>query len=277
MSGAPAILAVYLTQVLAGLVVVELLRGDTRARRGRFARALLLGPAAIALELLGFHALGVPITLPFALAPWWLAGAVFARRLYRRSEGSAPPRFERVLVGGAVAAFTLLLLQGARFPVYRGDEVNNFAINARVFEVNRSLAPEALNGLIEGGHPEYPPLVALNEALAFQAEGEALGFGAKPFFALAWLAWALNVKPPTRRSIPAPITSPVEESMSLASITASPTKGALPLTFSVSFDAVRIPYTGTLETTSKATLDSSNFVRATCSLIVPEPGRSTIS
>ena len=69
----------------------------------------------------------MPITLAFALAPWWLAGAIFARRLLRRAEGSAPPRFERVLVGVAVAAFALLLLQGGRFPIYRGDEVNNFA------------------------------------------------------------------------------------------------------------------------------------------------------
>jgi hypothetical protein len=202
------VLAVYLTQIVAGLVVVELLHGRGAFHGGgpgrRFARALLLGPAAIALELMAFHALGVPIALPFALVPWWLAALALARRLVQPpAERDEPTQgFERALAAVALAGFAVLLFVGTRFPVYRGDEVNNFAVNARVFEVHRSLAPDALNGLIENGHPEYPPLVALNETLLFQAEGDTLGFAAKPFFSLAWLAWALLVVEAVRKLAP---------------------------------------------------------------------------
>ncbi len=76
-------------------------------------------------------------------------------------------------------------------PIYSSDAVRNFAIHAKVYAEHRSLAPDALNAIRVGGHREYPPVVALNEALLFQAAADTRY--AKPFFALAYLAFLLLV------------------------------------------------------------------------------------
>jgi hypothetical protein len=199
------ILAVYLTQVLAGWLVVEQLAGRafTVEGPGKLARCLLLGPAVLALQMMAYHLVGTTFSLPAVLLPWWLIALFRHGRVQIRPRPSGrASRAESLLIAGATVLFLVLLWQGLRIPVYHGDEINNFAVNARVFEVHRSLAPEALASMRAVGHPEYPPLIALNETLLFLAQEAGFGYAVKPFFALAWLAWALLVVELVGRRLP---------------------------------------------------------------------------
>jgi len=185
--------AVYATQLAAGRVVLALAGGAPRHGRAEgLARVLLYGPLALGVQLFVYHLAAVPHHLPLVLPPWWLAlGALALRGGLGRPAAVERSRAERAVLAAAAGLFALALVQGGAVPVYRGDEVNNFALNARVFELHASLAPDALMALADPGHPEYPPLIALNEALVFRAAGEARTFAVKPFFALAYLAFAL--------------------------------------------------------------------------------------
>ncbi|MGQ0553997.1 MAG: hypothetical protein ACT4PU_12360 [Planctomycetota bacterium] len=217
MTGPAAIVLVYVTQLLAGLLLLgaaDSLAGAARTPRRwheRLSRALLLGPLGITLQMLLLHAIDSPFELTAIVTPWWLAGAAAAgTALARRRRNSDQPALQaragaEARAGGqarfamglpqraalllTVLLFLLALGQGLLLPVHTGDALLNFAQNARVFETHGNLAPEALAQLALPGHTEYPPLVALNETLLFFAGGPARALAIKPFFALA--GWAL--------------------------------------------------------------------------------------
>jgi len=201
MEGWPLVALVYATQGLAGDLVGRALGGARPPRLERLAQALLLGPAAIALQMMLLSLLSIPFSLAVVLPPWWLAAAIVWRRS-RRAAGptaavdpTAPSgsRATAVLASLALLLFAVLVWIGLRTPVFDSDPLNNFAFPARLFETHRSLAGDVLADLRAVGHVEYPPLVALNEALVFMAAGPERLRAVMPFFALAWLALQLLV------------------------------------------------------------------------------------
>ena len=203
------VVLVYATQALAGWLVLAALRPPAAPGRAcldprRWSRALLLGPALVTLQMLAMHAAGLRWSLWVVVAPWWIVAliawaAARARRARRAAEpevaapAAALPPLGRAVLAVALLLFALVLVVGLWTPVTTGDAMNQFALNARVFETHGGLAPEALASLAVPGHVEYPPLVALNEALLFLAGGPQRALVIKPFFALADLAWMLLV------------------------------------------------------------------------------------
>ena len=168
MDGWPLVALVYATQGLAGDLVGRALGGARPARLERLAQALLLGPAAIALQMMLLSLLSIPFSLPVVLGPWWLAAAVVWRRS-RRAAGPmaavapavpsrAGARATAVLVSLALLLFAVLVWIGLRTPVFDSDPLNNFAFPARLFETHRSLAGDVIADLRAVGHLEYPPL-----------------------------------------------------------------------------------------------------------------------
>jgi hypothetical protein len=186
---------VYATQWLAGRLVLVALDGEPRAASGRLARALLLGPAAITVQMLLMDAAGVRFALPALLLPWWIAGAwVLLRRRAARPGPAAPGgAWHSAALLLALLIFAFTLAGGLAVPVHSSDAMNNFALLARVYQTHGSLAPEAVRALAVPAHVDYPPLVALNEAALFLGTRGDLGLGIKPFFALAQLALLLLV------------------------------------------------------------------------------------
>jgi hypothetical protein len=198
------LLLVYATQWLAGRLVLGALDTGLRPASGRLARALLLGPTALAVQMLLLDALGLRFSLALLLAPWWLAGGwlEWQRRRQRAGAGAtiravpvpAPGGAWRAgALGLALLLFALTLAGGLQRPVHTTDAMNNFALVARVYATQGSLAPEAVKALTVQGHVDYPPLVALNEAALFLAGSEDPGLAIKPFFALGLLALLLLV------------------------------------------------------------------------------------
>jgi hypothetical protein len=219
---AAAVAGVYATQGLAGALIATALeaREAPRTTGERLARALLLGPLALTAQMLLMAMLGLPFGVASVCTPWWLLAAVLAWRGRRPAEavaergrqaltplGAGPAR--RVVLGLAVALVLLALVVGLQMPVHTGDAMNNYAVNARVFETQRGLAPQALAALTVPGHTENPPLVALNEALIFLAAGPARAWAIKPFFALAYGALLLLVIEACFRELPARRAAPV--------------------------------------------------------------------
>ena len=203
-----AVALVYATQLVAGWLVLGLLRPPPAGRRTwrdprRWSRALLLGPALVALQMLALDALGLRFHLGLIVLPWWIPALLaWGARLPRQARAPSPippdpapplPAAARWLLGLVVLLFGGALVAGLWMPVHTGDAMNQFALNARVFETHGGLAPQALKSLAIPGHVEYPPLVSLNEALLFLAGGPARALVIKPFFALAFLAWMLLV------------------------------------------------------------------------------------
>ncbi|MFQ5503756.1 MAG: hypothetical protein ACE5F1_03040 [Planctomycetota bacterium] len=190
------VVLVYLTQLCAGLLVACPLCKGRAGATGTLARALLFGPALITLQLCAYHVLQVRFGLTAVILPWWILAGLAA---WRRGPGF----FELgAWPSAALARATLALLAilaalnayiGLWLPVIGGDAVLNFALNARVFATEGSFAPEALLSLKAMGHREYPPLLASNEALLFQAGGLEGARIIRPFFALAYLAVLLLV------------------------------------------------------------------------------------
>jgi hypothetical protein len=192
------ILSVYATQLLAGgLLVARLHAGAPLPLRRMLPRALLLGPGALALQWFLFDLAGVPISLASVLWPWWVAGALAGAAALRRSARPAvratprPASGERALVALALLLGTVALCVGLLVPVIESDPVLNFLTIGRVFATHHGLAPDGLLGLAIPNHIEYPPLIAINEALVFLAAGDGGFLAVKPFFALALLAWLL--------------------------------------------------------------------------------------
>jgi hypothetical protein len=199
---------VYLSQCVAGLVVLRWLwKGEPLPLLDRAARALLLGPAAIAVQMIAMSLVAISFSLAAVLVPWWIAAIVlWLRRGGRGAEGTPAPASSSApelapagaspsaLVARASLAVLALLLfcvltaLGLRTPVFESDPINNFALPARIFETQRGLGGDVLAELNAIGHVEYPPLVALNEALVFMAAGEQRLRAVMPFFALPWLA-----------------------------------------------------------------------------------------
>lgn len=209
---AAAVALVYATQLAAGWIVLNALRPPRAGDRAaldprRWSRALLIGPALIALQMLAMSCAGLPFGVTAVVAPWGLLAAALALRSRRGTPAAIAmstaaaaatprpplPRAQRLVLALAVALFVVALVSGLWMPVNTGDAMNQFALNARVFETHGSLAPQALKALAIPGHVEYPPLVSLNEALLFDAGGPARALVIKPFFALAYLAWMLLV------------------------------------------------------------------------------------
>jgi hypothetical protein len=163
----------YATQLLAGLVVWRAL--DPRARCGAscLGAALLLGPAAIALQMIAYHFVGVPFALPALVLPWWGLGALaWWRRGCVPAEPAHWPWPTRVLAALVALLTVAAAVRGFSVPIHAGDEVNNFALFARVFATHGNLAPARLAALLEPGHVEYPHLVALNQAWFYAWDGE---------------------------------------------------------------------------------------------------------
>lgn len=188
-------LIVYLTQLGAGWLVVRSLRGDDQASGwyggpGMWARALLIGPAAIAVQMIAYDVLGVPFTLAFVLTPWWFALASVAalQRLGPCRLWHLEGPWHALLLGLAAAVVAIVFAGAACSPVHDGDAVHNYAIHARIFAAQGSLAPEAVLAMVDPAAVEYPPLLALNEALLFLCDEHLAPWTIRPFFALAHLS-----------------------------------------------------------------------------------------
>jgi hypothetical protein len=200
--GTAAVAFVYATQGLAGALLGRALEAPDapHAATERLARALLLGPLALTIQMLCFAALGLPFGVASLTLPWWLIAGAVTWRANRDAQAAGRPA-PRPPGGGARTAVIVLagvlvvssLVVGLQMPVHTGDAMNNYAVNARVFETQRGLAPETLAALAVPGHTENPPLVALNEALIFLAAGPARAWAIKPFFTLAYAALLLLV------------------------------------------------------------------------------------
>ncbi|MEM7203180.1 MAG: hypothetical protein AAF628_23160 [Planctomycetota bacterium] len=187
-------LLVYATQILAGALLTKALCPAVRGAPF-WGRALLLGPWALALQLLVYHAIGLPFAPWLVVLPWWPCLVLLRRRSGAVAEpvatGGEGPR--RIAVGLALAVSVVSLVGFGAEPVHDRDAMHNFAVFGRVFAAHQSLAIEALRGMVDAGHAEYPPLVALNEALLFAVDEELGAWTVLPFFALAQLALGLLV------------------------------------------------------------------------------------
>lgn len=197
MSWVPVLIA---TTWLAGAgVLAALTRRDPRSW-AHFAQALILGPWLLALELLGFSALGIPIALPYVLAPWWLLVPVLFFRLAALEQSAPAPRLGLALALGA-SAVALWATLGE--PMVGGDPAENFGIFARIVAHTGQLDWARLQAGQVVGHLEYPPLLMLNEALYFQASGQLGAWAVKSFFAFQFLGLALLFV--TQRGASAPL------------------------------------------------------------------------
>ncbi len=178
----------YATQALAGFLVWRVIAGNDEKPCTRFGAALLVGPCAVTLQMLGYHGLGVPYQVLWLALPWWVLGLL---SFYFRgsSRPSLRPAFLPMLVGALL--FLCIAARGFAFPIHVGDEVNNFALFAKVFGSLGSLAQDRLTTLVEPGHVEYPHLVALNQAWLFALDGDTAPFTARGFDVLGALAFLL--------------------------------------------------------------------------------------
>jgi hypothetical protein len=188
---------VYLMQLLVGVLAVAWLHpareGAMPSPAGVVGRALLVGPAVLALQMMLMHVAGVPFSIRWTLGPWLLVALWRHRDLRRAFAGPSGGWAGLGLSLFAMGLFVVTVVAGLREPIYAADVIRNFALMGRVFETHGSLAPEALKALTTGGHIEYPPLMALNESLVFRVAGDERAWLVKPFFALASLAWLLLV------------------------------------------------------------------------------------
>ncbi|MEZ5964977.1 MAG: hypothetical protein R3F56_14175 [Planctomycetota bacterium] len=181
-------LVCYAAQGLAGWWAWQALGGDRHDRATVLGAALLVGPGLVTVQMVGYQALGVPFAVPWLVLPW--LGLVWAT-WHRRRRRRPPPD-----VGAPMAALASVLLvvtlavalQAFALPIHDGDEVNNFALFAKVFGSLRGMAPERLAHLMEPGHVEYPHLVALNQAWLFAWDAVTAPWTARGFEVLGMLA-----------------------------------------------------------------------------------------
>jgi hypothetical protein len=177
----------YATQVLAGLLLWRALaRGDGNMCT-RWGAALLVGPAAVTVQMVAYHALRIPFGVTWLAAPWWLL-AVFIWRRRDTVQLPAPARPGPAVLASIVLLTSAIAARAFAVPIHDGDEVNNFTLFAKVFGTLGSLAPDRLHALVEPGHVEYPHLVALNQAWLFALEPDSAPFTARGFDVLGALA-----------------------------------------------------------------------------------------
>lgn len=183
---------IYATQLLAGWLIWSVLTKQQVTTLRLVPRALLLGPAAITLQMLAYSVLAVPFALWSILIPWWLLGGLYAAR---RRPGFVP-RVDRTTLFAAVIVlvqFVILLAVVASAPVHISDAAHNFAVPARAIATHGGFSIAALEALVDPGNVHYPPLLLCNEALFFLIEPERGATLLQPMFALGWLAWAMLV------------------------------------------------------------------------------------
>jgi hypothetical protein len=185
---------VLATQILAGSLVVAAVGAPEAARGARFARALLLGPAAITLQMLAYGLLGIGFELVGILGPWWIAAPLL---LGRRRRGELAPaevgaRPARVAAWCSLAvACAITAWVACSTPVHDSDALHNFALPAQVHASQRTFDPGALARLTDPGNVHYPPLLAFNECLYFLVDGVEGARALKIFSACGFLAWGL--------------------------------------------------------------------------------------
>lgn len=188
---AGAALGVVLTQVGVGQSALLVL-GDERRGLGALARSLLLGPWLTAVWMIALSVVGFGFDVPAVLVPSWILiiGAAWRFGL---------PRFGLVpgSVGWAqlacIALFALAAWVAWQVPIHKDDAMLNFALVGRAFETRGSVAAGALRGLVDPGHIDYPPLVALSDALLFMVAGAERARAATVLGPCAYLALLLLV------------------------------------------------------------------------------------
>ena len=190
---------IYLTQLLAGVVVLRVVGAGEVGWPGRVAAVLLLGPGAIALQMLIYTALGVAFGVVPVLALWWVVCAWMWWQRPGRVDVAAPaPAAALATSGGvghgvtaALAVGTVLIAYAVRapLPVHDFDTINNFAVLGKLYAAHGGIPPAGT--LVDPGHIDYPPLVAFNEALLFLADADRAPWTVRPLFAMAHLALAL--------------------------------------------------------------------------------------
>ena len=205
------LIAVHATQLLAGWMLLAVLAPEHTGRWiSALPRALLIGPLLLALEMLLLSALGVPLSLPVVLLPWWAGAALLLRR--RRPAPAVPEVSGRAHLAALALATALgatALASGLAQPLVSGDGMTNAALSARVFETQRAVDLDAVERLRAEVNSRYPPLLALNEALLFLAAGDERVWLVKPYFALMLLALLLLLveacftRLPPERALPA--------------------------------------------------------------------------
>ncbi|MEW6747256.1 MAG: hypothetical protein AB1486_31375 [Planctomycetota bacterium] len=158
----------------AGSVLVVLLRLHG-TRVGLAARSFLLGTGALAYQAFLWSLAGLPVSLEALLPVWWVAVAVLWCRRRRARSVRSPPiastladrLFWLVVLVLVILALTTALLR----PIHTADAANIYGLAARAIAARHELSAGVLHSLQTAGHVEYPPLVALNEALLFMAAG----------------------------------------------------------------------------------------------------------
>lgn len=194
-----AALLVYVTQCVAGWLVWPAVAGARPAGAAGLGAVLLVGPAAVAVQMLAYGLLGVPFALVAVLAPWWAWLAVHVARQRRagapRRTAPVPGRrrepWALVAIAVALAPLGLAAAASVTAPVCDTDAMHNFAMPARVFASHAGLAADRLAGLADPGNLHSPPLLALNECLLFLVDEDSGAWLVTPFPVLALLAFVL--------------------------------------------------------------------------------------
>ncbi|MFO0984378.1 MAG: hypothetical protein U1E76_22075 [Planctomycetota bacterium] len=190
----------YVLILAAGDLLASLVGVSARSWVAFLGWRWLLGTGTVAVIMMAAHFLGIAFGLPMVLLPvalWWLA------RWWLEKRWLPPvPHGPTVIETLPLLLFGAVLLHGLAEPLDASDPITIYATNARVFEVERSLAPERLKSLAAPEHIEYPPLIALNEALLFFAAPSLRSRIVKPMFALFLLAFVGLLLDEARRRLP---------------------------------------------------------------------------
>ncbi|MFO0980793.1 MAG: glycosyltransferase family 39 protein [Planctomycetota bacterium] len=188
MHEALAAVATYLIVLAAGDLCCVVLDIAVRHLTSWLGLRFLCGSGVVAVLMLALHFLGVGFGLRSVcgvILIAWLAARLIGRARIARQPQLQWDWSDALLL----PVFGLALGHGLAEPIYTSDPMNIYGQNARVFEVHGSLAPEALKALVDPGHIDYPPLVALDEALLFLAAPGMRERVVKPMFALFLLAF----------------------------------------------------------------------------------------
>lgn len=185
----------YATQALAGWLAWQMLGGGRAGVATKLGAALLVGPGLVTVQMVAYHALGVPFAVAWLALPWWAGFCVWLSATRRRPAQATMwrprlPWSTWCLVGLCAVVTLAVAARAFALPIHDGDEVNNFTLFAKVFGSLGSLAPARLSSLMEPGHVEYPHLVALNQAWLFALDADSAPWTARGFEVLAVLSYA---------------------------------------------------------------------------------------